>query len=99
MKTSQRELFCLKGLLETFSQSTGLKVNYGKSCMVPINVSIEKMQKLVGVFGCTIGSLPFTYLGLPLRTTKPTVEDHAPLMNRVERRLTAINSLLTYSGG
>ena len=31
MKASQRELFTLKGLLESFAQSTGLRVNYMKS--------------------------------------------------------------------
>lgn len=89
VKASQRELFCLKGLLETFSQSTDLKVNYGKPCIVPINVSTEKMRQLAGVFGFIVGSLPFTYLGLHLGTTKPAIEDYSPLMNQVERRLTA----------
>jgi len=42
MKASQRELFILKGLLESFSQSTGLRVNYGKSCMVPLNTTNDK---------------------------------------------------------
>ena len=42
MKASQRELFVLKGLLESFSQSTGLRVNYGKSCMVPLNTTNDK---------------------------------------------------------
>jgi hypothetical protein len=35
LKVSQKELHCLKSLLETFVHSTGLRVNYGKSCMVP----------------------------------------------------------------
>jgi hypothetical protein len=42
MKASQRELFTLKGLLESFAQSTGLRVNYRKSCMVPLNLSLKK---------------------------------------------------------
>jgi hypothetical protein len=44
MKASQRELFILKGLLESFSQSTGLRVNYGKSCMVPLNTTMTKLS-------------------------------------------------------
>jgi hypothetical protein len=39
MKASQKELHCLKALLETFAQSTGMKVNFSKSCMVPLNMS------------------------------------------------------------
>jgi hypothetical protein len=54
MKTSQRELLCLKGLLETFDQYTGLRINYAKSCLVPLNMSEEKAELLAGVFGCKI---------------------------------------------
>uniref|UniRef100_A0A0A9BCY0 Uncharacterized protein n=1 Tax=Arundo donax TaxID=35708 RepID=A0A0A9BCY0_ARUDO len=36
-----------------------------------------------------MGSFPFTYLGLPMGTMKPRVIDHTPLMNKVERRITA----------
>jgi hypothetical protein len=41
--------------------------------------------------------MSFTYLGLPMGSTKPKVKHFAPLMNRVERQLTSI-SLLTYAG-
>ena len=50
LRASQRELFTLKGLLESFAQSTGLRVNYKKSCLVPLNLSLEKAQLLAGVF-------------------------------------------------
>jgi hypothetical protein len=38
--------------------------------MVPINISEAKLQHLASTLGCVTGSLPFTYLGLPLGTTK-----------------------------
>jgi hypothetical protein len=95
MRASQRELLCLKAILETFAQSTGLRVNHGKSCLVPMNMDIEQAENLAGVFGCKLQDMPFTYLGLPMGTTKPRVEHYAPLMNRVERKLTAISSMLT----
>ena len=44
----------------------GIKVNYQKSCLIPINIPHEKAINLARVFGCTIGSFPFTYRGLPL---------------------------------
>jgi hypothetical protein len=98
MKTSQRELLCLKGLLESFGQSTGLRINYAKLCLVPLNMSEEKAELLAGVFGCKIQGMPFTYLGLPMGSTKPRVEHYAPLMNRAERQLTSISSMLTQAG-
>jgi len=69
MKASQHELFTLKVLLES-SQSTGLRVNYKKSCFAPLNLSDDKTQLLARVFGCKLEPLPFTYLGLPLGTTR-----------------------------
>lgn len=98
MKASQRELFILKGLLESFSKSTGLRVNYKKPCLVPLNLSREKAQLLASVFGCNLESLPFTYLGLPLGTTKPRVEHYGPIMTKIERRLTTTSTFLTHAG-
>jgi hypothetical protein len=98
LRASQRELLSLKALLETFAQSTGLRVNFSKSCLMPLNLTQEKAEILVGVFGCKIQGLPYTYLGIPMGTTKPRVEHYAPLMNRVERQLTSIFSMLTQAG-
>jgi hypothetical protein len=66
-----RQLFFLKTLLHNFSESSGLKVNYNKSMMLPINISDERLDHLARTFGCSKGSLPFTYLGLPLGLTNP----------------------------
>jgi hypothetical protein len=33
-----KQLFFLKSILNTFSLSTGLKINFNKSMMVPINI-------------------------------------------------------------
>ena len=98
MKASQRELFCLKGLLQSFSDSTELKINYAKSSMVPLNIIDDHAEMLAQTFGCRLATLPFTYLGLPLGTTKPRVDDYMPLMNKTERRLSSISSMLTYAG-
>ena len=98
MKAYQRELFCLKGLLQSFSNSTGLKINYAKSSMVPLNITNDHAEMLAQTFGCRLATLPFTYLGLPLGTTKPRVDDYMPLMNKTERRLSSISSMLTYAG-
>lgn len=71
MEACGRQLWTLKALLHTFGESTGLKVNYAKSVMVPINTSQNKLQHLARTFNCSTGSLPFTYLGLPLSLTNP----------------------------
>jgi hypothetical protein len=93
-----RVLFNLKGLLRTFSDSTGLHVNFGKSFLVPINMNGERALHLANTFGCQAGEMPFTYLELPLGTTRPTVTEFAPLICRIERRMAGISKFLSYNG-
>jgi hypothetical protein len=98
MRASQHELYFLRGILQTFSQSTGLKVNFVKSWLLPINISNDKAEQLAGVFGCLVGSYPFTYLTLPMGTIKPKVEDYTPMINKIERRITVTTTWLTIVG-
>jgi len=97
MEADVNQLVCLKEILRKFALSTGLLVNYGKSIMVPINVHPDRMQVLASAFGCAIGSMPFTYLGLPMGTTKQRMEDLTPIMDGMERRLHACSSFLSDS--
>jgi len=98
MEGDPRQLFFLKTILQNFSESTGLKVNYNKSMMLPINISGEKLDMLSRTFGCSKGVLPFTYLGLPAGTTKPKIVDFLPLVNKCERRLGGVSSMLNLAG-
>jgi hypothetical protein len=73
------QLIKLKALLDTFAVSTSLKVNFNKSCMIPINVPVDKVQLLVSSIACQVGTMPFTYLGLPVGTTRPVVTEFVPI--------------------
>jgi hypothetical protein len=53
---------------------------------------------LARTMGCQVDEMPFTYLGLPLGTTRHVVEDSLPLLNRIEKRLMGMNRLLSYQG-
>jgi len=66
--------------------------------MVTINISQEKLSHLARTFGCSTGSLPFTYLGLPLGLTKPKVEEFLPIVSRCERRLVSTSIFLSQAG-
>jgi hypothetical protein len=53
---------------------------------------------LSSVFDCQKGSFPFTYLGLPLGTTRPKVEDFIALLQKVEKRLSFTSVFLSQAG-
>jgi hypothetical protein len=40
----------------------------------------------------------FTYLGLPLGTTRPLVQDLTPILTRLEKHLMGVSRFLTHAG-
>ena len=98
MEGCSEQLGVLKDILNVFTLATGLNVNFNKSQMVPVNVAQKKLHFLATNFGCATGSLPFTYLGLPLGITKPRVEDFLPMVTKCEKRLQATSIFLSQAG-
>jgi hypothetical protein len=58
----------------------------------------QKMVLLANNFRCQVGIMPFTYLGIPMGTTKPNLEAFLPLLQRVERRLSSTSHILSHAG-
>jgi hypothetical protein len=61
MEACPRQLFALKAILNTFTDSTGLKVNYSESCIYHINLAQERLVHLAATFNCQMRCMPFTY--------------------------------------
>jgi hypothetical protein len=94
MPADLSQLKALKNALHKYSLSTGLKIGYGKSQLIPINVPDSLTDALAAEFGCQVGKMPFTCLGLPLGTTRPLIRDLSPLVCRLERKLSSSSSFL-----
>ena len=58
------QIFILCMILIWFEAVSSLKINLGKSELVPIGI-VHNMHLLLVVLGCKQGSLPLKYLGLP----------------------------------
>jgi hypothetical protein len=56
------------------------------------------MQILASTLGCQICTMPFPYLGLPLGTTKPTIQESMPMLSRIEIRLMGNTPFTSYVG-
>jgi hypothetical protein len=63
--------------------------------MMAISVEDSVVQQLAQGFECQIGTLPFTYLGLAVGTTKPSIQVLSPIVHMLERRLTATSCFLS----
>ena len=64
---SREQLLSIRQALTYFQAFTDLKVNVGKSEIVPIG-EVSNIQTLANIFQCKVGSLPMIYLGMPLDT-------------------------------
>jgi hypothetical protein len=95
LEACPRQLFFLRAVLNSFATSTGLKVNYHKSSMYPINVCPARLEILARTLNCQTGYMPFTYLGVPLGLSKPGICHFLPLIQRIERRLPCTSAILS----
>ena len=59
------QLANLREILNRFEEVSGLKINLGKSELIPIG-EVHNLDVLVGLLGCRHSSLPLKYLGLSL---------------------------------
>ena len=73
-------------LLLCFQFVTSLKVNALKSEMVPI-WEVPNVHILAKILGCQIGSLPMTYLGMPLGASHKSPTIWNPILEKIERKL------------
>ena len=64
---SREQLLYIWMVLIFFKAITGLKMNIGKSEIVPVG-EVGNLDALARVLCCKVGCLPMSYLGMPLET-------------------------------
>lgn len=65
-KYEVREARNLKQAINFYSSASGQLVNWNKSVVFFLNTPILRQHKIAKILGCSIGSFPSSYLGLPL---------------------------------
>ncbi len=85
--------------MDAFSSSSGLKINYVKSSLSPINLDPPEAAELASVFCCSIQDFPFTYLGLPLPPKPLRKSDYLPIIEKVDKRLAGWRAASLSRGG
>ncbi|GFS36279.1 hypothetical protein Acr_00g0045080 [Actinidia rufa] len=85
-KADPEEMACLREILLCFQTASNLKINLVKSDIIQVGNGIDK-RSLVEKLGCKSGSLPTTYLGLPLGSHFKSKVVWGSVMDRLEKRL------------
>jgi hypothetical protein len=82
----------IKWIMVCFEQISGMKINYNKNDLVPVNLDAEETLQYCKIFCCKVGSFPFQYLGVSLHYEKLRREDIQPIVDKV------INKILGWKG-
>ena len=56
----------LKCILLCFEMMSGMRINYDKSEIVPLNLDDQDTLEISDILGCPAGTFPIKYLGIPL---------------------------------
>ena len=70
-EASVRNARDIKMALEDYGKASGQFINWNKSVIYFINVNVSRQNKIKKLIGYEIGSLPSSYLGLPLCLEPP----------------------------
>ena len=84
-------------LLLSFQAVTGLKVNVHKSEMVPIG-EVDDVHALAEILGCSVGTLPMSYLGMPLGALHNFPSIWNPILEKSEQKLAGWKKLYLSKG-
>ncbi|XP_071697590.1 uncharacterized mitochondrial protein AtMg01250-like [Rutidosis leptorrhynchoides] len=76
----------LMKLLKCFELTLGLKVNYHKSSLNGIGVDKAEVDLIAKCYDCNMGSLPFTYLSLPVGAKYNKCDSWKPVIVKFEKR-------------
>lgn len=83
---SQEQITFLSWLLMWFEVISGLSINLNKSELLPVG-RVENVEVLASELGCKVGSLPSTYLGLPLGAPHKSVAVWDGVEERMRKKL------------
>lgn len=87
IKPNETDLQACAFLLQAFDEASGLRVNLAKSKALPIRCNSEIMQRVEELLGCTMGTYPCKYLGLPLTIRKQSAAQLAGLVDQLAGNL------------
>ncbi|GJV17166.1 putative RNA-directed DNA polymerase, eukaryota, reverse transcriptase zinc-binding domain protein [Tanacetum coccineum] len=86
-------------VLNVFYLASGLRININKSNVYGIGVSNEEVEDMAWLTGCMSGSLPFTYLGLPIGSNMSRLNHWQGFIDKFKSRLSEWKVKLLSIGG
>ena len=87
VKEDENNIRTLYSALKIFCSVSGLKINFGKSTILGINLEEADVTYLAEIVQCSVGNWPIKYLGLPLGGNPTRKTFWEPVVTKVPKRL------------
>ena len=87
----QDDIRTLANILNSFGEVTGLKTNFQKSTVIPIQCQGIDLGSVINGLAARRASFPIRYLGLSLSTTRLKNVDFQPVVDKMTGKLNAWN--------
>jgi len=98
-EVTMANMWALKTILRCFELASGLKVNFSKSHVMGVNVGGDFFGLAERSLFCRVGSVPFTYLGLPVGVNPRLEKTWQPLLQSLTSRLGSWGNKYVSLGG
>lgn len=85
--------------LVAFEALSGIKINFAKTDLVPMNIAQEEAKQLAVVIGCKVTSFPIKYLGVPLHDKKLRRNDWGLILDKIASKIKNWKGSLLSIGG
>lgn len=86
-EASLHNVLTWKCILRCFELTSGLKINFLKSCCVGMHVSDTDLRMFTSILNCKVASLPFVYLGIPIGGNPRRALLWQPVLAKMRRKL------------
>ncbi|XP_040864983.1 uncharacterized protein [Glycine max] len=86
VEASMDNVRTLKAILRAFELVLGLKINFAKSCFRAFGVSDQWKQDAAKYLNCSLLTLPFVYLGIPIGANPRVPKSVVDKLLRLQRR-------------
>ena len=86
-ETSMENVKAIKAILRSFELVSGLKINFAKSSFGAIEKPEQWKKDAAKYLNCRLLSIPFTYLGIPIRANPRRCELWDPIIKKCKRKL------------
>ncbi|GLT59681.1 hypothetical protein SLA2020_324880 [Shorea laevis] len=98
-EASEENAWAMKCVMRCFELISGLKVNFDKSWLYGMNVDSEYLGAMASIMNCSVGSIPFKYLGVPVGANPNRISTWSPVIECMRRRLDSWGGVALSFGG